>query len=104
MISIESVQAKLIDYKDLLDIYVKDETIIVKPKRYIYEKEKWSSINSIVRTEFKGEWTSDKQKNIYEWHISAERKGNNGTYATLHCPYCGKTVDVSFKPRKEASR
>jgi len=105
------VEVSLADYKDKLTFDYKDDCVIITKA---YEggakgKEEWGNINAVVKTELGGKWVSMGRDSHWvvpleaEEKQAAEEKGNNGTYAGVRCPYCGKTIDVSFKPRKEAS-
>jgi len=116
MTSKRDVEVALADHRDNLTFDWKEDCVIItKPyDRSQKGKETWSKIMAIVRTELGGSWVSmgkdshwvvplevveEKQEETQQ----TENKGNNGTYGTLHCPHCGERIDITFKPKREAS-
>jgi len=120
MTSKRDVEVALADHRDKLGFdWREDCVIITKPyDRSQKGKETWSKIMAIVRTELGGSWVSmgkdshwvvplevveEKQEGRPTESQPVIEKGNKGTYGTLNCPYCGERIDITFKPKKEAS-
>ena len=107
------VEVALADHKQKLNFEWQGDCVIIKkpydptPKG----RQEWEQIMTIVRTELDGKWVSLKQDSHWIVPLEVEEQqeqqpklANNGTYGSLHCPYCGKRIEITFKPEKGASQ
>lgn len=88
-----SVEIKdaLAKYKDLLTFEEKTEYTIIRLKQYV-PKPEWDEINTAILN-LGGEYIGGIGKDVH-WRKPREKPLQS--FATFHCPYCNKVINVTF--------